>query len=190
MKMIIDGKAVDASNGAVIEVTNPANGRVIDTVPAATEEDVARAVEKAKQGQKKWAQIPVSERGEILLKFVALVEADKEKLARTLSDETGKPITEARGEIANIPISFKAFVERAKHLYGEVIPNGQEKNQEHHVLITTREPIGVIACVIPFNFPCDLFDQKVAPTLLRGTPPLLSLPRIIPSPSVCLPGYW
>ncbi|MDR2095539.1 MAG: aldehyde dehydrogenase family protein [Treponema sp.] len=168
MKMIIDGKPVDASNRAVIDVTNPATGKVIDTIPAATEEDVALAVEKAKQGQKKWAQVPVSEKGEILLKFVALVEENKEKLARLLSDETGKPITEARGEIANIPISFKAFVERAKHLYGEVIPNGQEKNQEHHVLLTVREPIGVVACVIPFNFPCDLFDQKVAPTLLAG----------------------
>ena len=168
MKMIINGQAVDASDGAVIEVTNPANGKVIDTVPAATEQDVALAVEKAKQAQKIWAQVPVSEKGEILLQFVALVEADKEKLARTLSEETGKPISEARGEIANIPIAFKGFVEKAKHLYGEVIPNGQEKNQEHHVLITVREPIGVTACVIPFNFPCDLFDQKVAPALLAG----------------------
>jgi succinate-semialdehyde dehydrogenase/glutarate-semialdehyde dehydrogenase len=141
---------------------------MIDTVPAATEDDVKRAVEKAKQGQKIWAKVPVHEKGDILLKFVALVETNKEKLARTLSQETGKPITEARGEIANIPISFQGFVEKAKHLYGEVIPNGQEKNQEHHVLITTREPIGVIACVIPFNFPCDLFDQKVAPALLAG----------------------
>jgi succinate-semialdehyde dehydrogenase/glutarate-semialdehyde dehydrogenase len=168
MKMIIDGKKADASNGAVIEVTNPANGKVIDTVPAATEADVIRAVERAKAGQKKWAQVPVHEKGDILLKFVALVEENKEKLARTLSDETGKPITEARGEIANIPIAFKAFVEKAKHLYGEVIPQGQEKNQEHHVLLTLKEPIGVVACVIPFNFPCDLFDQKVAPTLLAG----------------------
>ncbi|MDR2631006.1 MAG: aldehyde dehydrogenase family protein [Spirochaetaceae bacterium] len=168
MKMIIGGKAVNASNGAVIEVTNPANGKVIDTVPAATEADVKLAVEKAREGQKKWAEVPVHEKGDILLKFVALVEENKEKLARTLSDETGKPITEARGEIANIPIAFKGFVERAKHLYGEIIPAGQEKNQEHHVLFTLREPIGVVACVIPFNFPCDLFDQKVAPTLLAG----------------------
>jgi succinate-semialdehyde dehydrogenase/glutarate-semialdehyde dehydrogenase len=168
MKMIIGGKGVDASNGAVVEVSNPANGKVIDTVPAATEEDIKRAVAQAKAGQKKWAQVSLHEKGDILLKFVALVEENKEKLARTLSDETGKPITEARGEIANIPISFKSFVERAKHLYGEVIPAGQEKNQEHHVLLTVREPLGVVACVIPFNFPCDLFDQKVAPTLLAG----------------------
>jgi succinate-semialdehyde dehydrogenase/glutarate-semialdehyde dehydrogenase len=168
MKMIIDGKAVDASDKAVIEVTNPANGKVIDTVPQATEADVILAVEKAKKGQKVWAKVPLHEKGDILLKFVTLVEENKEKLARTLSDETGKPITEARGEIANIPIAFKGFIEKAKHLYGDVIPNGQEKNQEHHVLITIREPIGVVACIIPFNFPCDLFDQKVAPTLLAG----------------------
>ncbi|MDR3312472.1 MAG: aldehyde dehydrogenase family protein [Spirochaetaceae bacterium] len=168
MKMSINGKAIDASDKAVIDVLNPATGKVIDTVPAATEADVKLAVDKAKAGQKKWAQVPVHEKGDILLKFVALVEENKEDLARTLSNETGKPITEARGEIANIPIAFKGFVEKAKHLYGEVIPAGMEKNQERHVLITTREPLGVIACVIPFNFPCDLFDQKVAPALLAG----------------------
>ena len=168
MKMIIDGKAVDASNNAVIEVINPANGKVIDTVPAATEADVALAVAKAKSGQKIWAKVPLHEKGDILLKFIALVDENREKLARMLSDETGKPISEARGEIVNIPIAFKGFIERAKHLYGEIIPNGQEKNQERNVLLTVREPVGVVACVIPFNFPCDLFDQKVAPALLAG----------------------
>jgi succinate-semialdehyde dehydrogenase/glutarate-semialdehyde dehydrogenase len=168
MKMIIDGKAVDASGGESIPVTNPATGQVIDTVPSATEADIDLAVRKAKKGQKIWAKVPLHEKGDILLKFVALVEENKEKLARTLSQETGKPITEARGEIANIPISFKSFIEKAKHLYGGIIPNGQEKNQERHVLLTIREPIGIVACVIPFNFPCDLFDQKVAPTLLAG----------------------
>ncbi|MDR3259677.1 MAG: aldehyde dehydrogenase family protein [Fusobacteriaceae bacterium] len=168
MKMIIDGKAVGASNGTTIDVLNPATGKVIDTVPAATEDDIKLAVEKAIIGQKKWAKVPLHQKGEIFEKFLELVEKDKEKLAQTLSQETGKPITEARGEIANIPIAFKAFTERAKHLYGEVIPPGIEKNQDTHIQITVREPIGVVACIIPFNFPCDLFDQKVAPTLLAG----------------------
>jgi succinate-semialdehyde dehydrogenase/glutarate-semialdehyde dehydrogenase len=168
MKMIIDGKEAGASDGKTIDVLNPATGKVIDSIPAATEADVKRAVEKAQAGQKKWAAVPVHEKGDILLKFLALVEENKEDLARTLSNETGKPITEARGEIANIPIAFKGFIERAKHLYGEVIPAGIEKGQENHVQIVTREPIGVIACIIPFNFPCDLFDQKVAPSLLAG----------------------
>lgn len=168
MKLIIDGKRVDASDAAVLEVINPANGHLIDTVPAATKDDVDKAVAAALKGQKEWAKVPVFERGEIMMKFLDLVEKEKEELARTLSNETGKPITEARGEIANIPISFKAFVEKAKHLYGEVISGSMEAGQQNHILMTVREPLGVVACVIPFNFPCDLFDQKVAPSLMAG----------------------
>ena len=168
MKMIINGKFADASDGASIEVINPASGKVIDTVPAATEDDVKRAVACAVEGQIAWNKVPVHERAEIMWKFLDLVEADKEILAQTLSQETGKPISEARGEIANIPISFKAFAEKAKHLYGNVVQGGHEQNQDSHVLLTVREPIGVVACIIPFNFPCDLFDQKVAPALMAG----------------------
>ncbi len=168
MKMFINGVAVDASDGRVVDVINPANGSVVDTVPRATKEDVDRAVNAALAAQKIWAKVPVYEKVEIMYKFIELVEKNKEDLAKTLSDETGKPIVQARAEIGNIPISFKAFSERAKHLYGETIPAGMEAGQDKHVLITRREPIGVVACVIPFNFPCDLFDQKVAPTLLAG----------------------
>lgn len=168
MKMFIGGKSVDASDGQVIKVINPATGAVIDSIPSATEEDVAIAVAEAKRGQKIWSKIPVYEKVEIMYKFLALVERDKEDLAQTLSKETGKPIVEARAEIGNIPIAFKAFSEKAKHLYGETIPAGMEAGQDKHVLITKREAIGVVACIIPFNFPCDLFDQKVAPALLAG----------------------
>ncbi|MBB3171723.1 aldehyde dehydrogenase family protein [Parvibacter caecicola] len=168
MKMFIDGKAVEASTGETIDVVNPATGAVVDTVPAATAEDVAHAVACAKAAQKVWAKVPTWQRAEIMMKFLELVERDKEQLARTLSDETGKPITEARAEIGNIPIAFKAFSERAKHLYDEVITAGSEPGQETTVVITRKEPLGVVVAVIPFNFPCDLFDQKVAPALLAG----------------------
>lgn len=168
MKMIINGKAVDASNKEVLEILNPATGKVIDTVPQATMDDVNSAVAAAKAAQKIWAKVPVYERAEIMMKFIELVEENKEDLARTLSDETGKPIKEARAEIGNIPIAFKAFSEKAKHLYGEVVPAGLEAGQDKNILFTQREPIGVVVCVIPFNFPCDLFDQKVAPALLAG----------------------
>ncbi len=168
MKMIINGKAADASDHKVLNVINPATGEIIDTVPSATADDVNAAVAAAKAAQKIWAKVPVCEKTEIMFKFISLVEENKEDLARTLSDETGKPITEARGEIANIPISFKAFSEKAKHLYGEVVPAGLEAGQDKNLLFTQREPLGVVACIIPFNFPCDLFDQKVAPALLTG----------------------
>lgn len=168
MKMYIGGKPADASDKAAIDVINPATGKVIDTVPAATEEDIKTAVEKAEVAQKIWAKVPVYQKVNIMYRFLELVEENKEELAQTLCAETGKPITEARAEIGNIPIAFKAFSERAKHLYGETIPAGMEAGQDNNFLIVKREPIGVIACVIPFNFPCDLYDQKVAPALLSG----------------------
>ena len=127
-----------------------------------------KAVACAKAAQKKWAAVPVSEKVEIMYRFLDIVDDNKEKLAQVLSQETGKPIVEARAEIGNIRIGFSGFCEKAKHLYGKTFPAGLEPGQDKHVLITKKEPIGVIACVIPFNFPCDLFDQKVAPTLLAG----------------------
>lgn len=168
MKMVINGKLADSSDGKTLDVINPATGTVIDTVPSASKEDILAAIAAAKSGQKLWAKVPVYEKVEILKKFIALVLKNKEDLARTLSDETGKPIKEARAEIGNIPIAFEAFSEKAKHLYGETIPAGMEAGQDKNFLFTQREPIGVVACIIPFNFPCDLFDQKVAPALLSG----------------------
>lgn len=168
MKMLINGKQVDASDGKTLDVINPATGTIIDTVPSASKEDILTAIAAAKSAQKIWAKVPVYEKAEILKKFISLVLKNKEDLARTLSDETGKPIREARAEIGNIPIAFEAFSEKAKHLYGETIPAGMEAGQDKNFLFTQREPIGVVACVIPFNFPCDLFDQKVAPALLSG----------------------
>ena len=177
MKMIINGAWTDAFDKGTFDVFNPANGEYIDSAPFAREQDVELAVAAAKKAQKIWAKVPIYDKGEILMRFVAMVERDKEELAKLLSAESGKPIREARAEIANIPIAFKGFVERAKHLYGEVIPNGVEAGQEHHLVMTVREPIGVIACIIPFNFPCDLFDQKVAPTLLAGNAAIVKPPE-------------
>ncbi|HBK59811.1 MAG TPA: hypothetical protein DDZ84_03325 [Firmicutes bacterium] len=129
---------------------------------------IRNAVAAAKAAQKTWAKVPVYEKAAIIKRFIELVQENKEDLARTLSDETGKPIREARAEIADIPIASEAFSDKAKHLYSEVVPPGLEAERESNILMTQREPIGVVACVIPFNFPCDLYDQKVAPALLSG----------------------
>ena len=168
MKMIINGKKVDSESGKTFDITNPATGEVIELVPMATEKDLSLAVDAAVIGQKEWAKIPVWQRSEVLRKFLNIVDLNKEELAQTLCAENGKPITEARIEIANINIGFSGFIERAKHYYGSIIPPGQEQGQESNVQLVTREPIGVVVCIIPFNFPCDLFDQKVAPALMMG----------------------
>ena len=168
MKNLIGYEWKEARDGATIEVVNPATQELIDTVPNVTEEDVDEAVKIAVIEQKKWEKVSIYERAEKLYKFVDLVEDNKERLATLLSNETGKPINEARGEIANVRIGVRAFVERAKHFYGESIPAGTEAGQETTMQITKRYPIGVIAAIIPFNFPSDLFCQKVPPALLMG----------------------
>jgi succinate-semialdehyde dehydrogenase/glutarate-semialdehyde dehydrogenase len=107
------------------------------------------------------------------MKFVSLVERDKDILAKLLSDETGKPITEAYGEIANVSIGVPAFCEKAKHEYGNMIPAGQEAGNENTLQYTVQAPLGVVVAIIPFNFPSDLFCQKVPPALLMGNSVIL-----------------
>lgn len=115
VKNLIGYEWKDASNGATIEVVNPATQELIDTVPNVTEQDVEEAAKVAEIEQKKWAKTSIYERAEKLYKFVDLVEENKERLAILLSNETGKPIKEARGEIANVRIGVRGFIEKAKH---------------------------------------------------------------------------
>lgn len=173
MKNLIGKDWCDASNSKTITITNPATNEIIDTVPESTEEDCDRAVKAAKAGQKIWAKKPLHERGKILMKFVELVEKNKDELAKLLSDETGKPITEAYGEIANVSIGIPAFVEKAKHEYGNMIPRGQEAGNELTLQYTVQAPLGVVVAIIPFNFPSDLFCQKVPSALLMGNSVIL-----------------
>lgn len=168
MKMIIGDKFAEASNNETISVTNPYDGSVLDTIPHATREDVDLAVQCAAEAQKSWKNVPVYQRAELAMAFVELVRQHKDELAETMTRESGKTITESRNEINNVFTSWPAFCEKAKHLYGEVIPSGMERGHDKNIVLTKREPVGVVACIIPFNFPCNMFSQKVAPALLSG----------------------
>lgn len=172
-KNLIGNKWLDASDGGVITITNPATGQVIDTVPESTARDCDAAVQAAKKGQKIWVKRPLHERAKILMKFVSLVEKNKDELAKLLCAETGKPIKEAYGEIANVSVGVPAFCEKAKHEYGKMIPAGQEAGNENTLQYTVQAPLGVVVAIIPFNFPSDLFCQKVPPALLMGNSVIL-----------------
>lgn len=177
MKMIINGKFVDSSDKTVLEIVNPYTGKLYDTVPNASPKDVDLAVTTAHKGYLMWKDVPLVEKVGILKKFLDLVDKNKDDLALTLSCETGKPLSQAYAEIGNIRIGFEGFIEKAKHLYGNVVPFGTEAGQEKTLQLTLREPVGVVACIIPFNFPCDLFDQKVAPALLAGNAVVVKPPH-------------
>ncbi len=180
MKSLIGKEWRDAKDGKVIEVMNPATGELVDTVPSLSAEEVNEAVDYAEAAQKEWADIPVYQRCEIMMKFVKLVEGNKEELARLLSDETGKPIKEARNEIANISIGVPAYVEKVKHEYGNLIPRGTEKGQDNTIQYTIQQPLGVMVAIIPFNFPSDIFINKIPPALLMGNSAILKPASVNP----------
>ena len=173
MKSLIGSSWRDSSDGKVINVMNPATNELVDTVPSLTKEDVEEAIKYAKNKQKEWEALSVVARCEILTKFAALVEKNKDELAKLLSDETGKPIKEAYNEIANIGIGVPAYVEKVKHEYGNIIYRGTEKGQENTIQYTIQQPLGVVVAIIPFNFPSDIFINKVPPALLMGNAVIL-----------------
>lgn len=180
MKSLIGNKWCDSSDGKVIEVYNPATGELVDTVPSLTKEDVETAIDYADAHQKDWEAKSVIERCEVLSRFAELVEENKDELAMLLSKETGKPIKEAYNEIANIQIGVPGYVEKVKHEYGNIVYRGTEKGQENTIQYTIQQPLGVVVAIIPFNFPSDIFINKVPPALLMGNAVILKPASINP----------
>lgn len=167
MKMMIDGKRVDAKNNATIQVLNSATQEFVDTVPAATEEDVQRAIAAAQEGKTLWGGTPQYKRSEILFKCADAIDQNLEALARSLSTEMGKVITEARAEVDCAAQIFRGFAEMANHFYGQTMSEFQ-KGSETDIIFTKHEPLGVVACITPFNYPIELCYHKVAAALAVG----------------------
>jgi len=180
MKSLIGREWRDSSDGKVIEVYNPATNELIDTVPSLTKEDVEEAIDYADAHQKEWEAKSVIERCAVLSKFAQLVEQNKDELALLLSKETGKPIKEAYNEIANIQIGVPGYVEKVKHEYGDIIYRGTEAGQENTIQYTIQQPLGVVVAIIPFNFPSDIFINKVPPALLMGNAVILKPASVNP----------
>ena len=180
MKSLIGNKWCDSSDGKVIEVYNPATNELVDTVPSLTKEDVERAIDYADAHQLDWEAKSVIERCEVLSRFAELVEENKDELAMLLSKETGKPIKEAYNEIANIGIGVPGYVEKVKHEYGNIVYRGTEKGQENTIQYTIQQPLGVVVAIIPFNFPSDIFINKVPPALLMGNAVILKPASVNP----------
>ena len=168
MKMFIGGKAVESSDHKTIDVLNSATQEKIDTIPAATAEDVERAIKIAQEGKKRWSRAPMHERAKILLKCADALEPKIDELAKLLSTEMGKIIREARGEVDCAVQILRAYVERAKHFYGETMTTDSQPSCDKDIIFTRREPLGVVACISPFNYPVELCMHKVAAALSVG----------------------
>ncbi len=166
MKMYLAGEWVDRDEK--IDVVNPFNGQVFDTVPRGSVEDVQTAIASADRGAKVMASMSGYQRYEILTRAVALMKERVDDLGRTITMEEGKIIGEGVGEAERAIQTMTGSAEEAKRLFGEVVPLDGAPTWTGQLGFTLRVPCGVVAAISPFNFPLNLVAHKVGPALAAG----------------------
>jgi succinate-semialdehyde dehydrogenase/glutarate-semialdehyde dehydrogenase len=163
-KALIGGERVFAASGETLEVKNPATGALIATVPACGAAEARAAVDAASAAFPEWKARTAKERSAVLKRWFSLIIENQEDLAKLISMEQGKPLTESRGEIAYSAGYVEWFAEEAKRAYGEVIPEPLRGRK----VIVVKEPVGVVATITPWNFPLAMLARKVAPAVAAG----------------------
>ena len=160
----VDGQWIDADSGETLAVSNPATGETIAEIARCGTAETRRAIEAASRALVGWRQITVKERAAILRKWFELVMENQEDLAHIMTAEQGKPLAEARAEIAYGANYIEWFAEEAKRVYGDMIaPPSMDKR-----IVVIKQPIGVVACVTPWNLPSAMLTRKIAPALAAG----------------------
>ncbi|MBA6118348.1 NADP-dependent succinate-semialdehyde dehydrogenase [Pseudomonas putida] len=160
----INGEWLDADSGQTIKVTNPATGEVIGTVPKMGTAETRRAIEAADKALPAWRALTAKERSAKLRRWFELMIENQDDLARLMTTEQGKPLAEAKGEIAYAASFIEWFAEEAKRVYGDTIPGHQPDKR----LIVIKQPIGVTAAITPWNFPAAMITRKAGPALAAG----------------------
>ena len=163
-QLYIDGNWCNAAQGEWFAVMNPATGEEIIRVADATSIDAERAIAAAAKAQQLWAATTAKERSRLLRLWFDAVMDHQEELAQLLTLEQGKPLTEARGEIAYGASYIDWFADEARRIYGDVIA----PPDNHKRIITLKQPVGVVAAITPWNFPNAMLARKMAPALAAG----------------------
>ncbi|MBO6784306.1 MAG: aldehyde dehydrogenase family protein, partial [Alphaproteobacteria bacterium] len=163
-KCYVNGEWADADSGETIDVTNPADGSVIGTVPRMGASETRRAIEAAEDAQKEWRKLTGKERAAVLRKWYELMMEHQEDLAVLMTTEQGKPLSESRGEIAYAAGFIEWFGEEAKRIYGDTIPGHTRDTR----IVVMKEPVGVTAAITPWNFPAAMITRKAGPALAAG----------------------
>ena len=162
-RCFIDGEWIGA-DGATIDVTNPATGELIVKIPSLGVDYVRRAVDAAERAQKDWAARPAKERSAILRKWFDLIMANQDDLGAIMTAEQGKPLTEAKGEVAYAASFIEFYAEEAKRVYGSIVPAPTTDRR----IVVLKQPIGVCAAITPWNFPSAMITRKAGPALAAG----------------------
>ena len=160
----INGEWVDADSGAVLEVTNKATGEIIGTVPKMGANETRRSIDAANNAMSAWRTKTAKERAGILRRWYELMLENQEDLALLMTAEQGKPLAESKGEILYAASFLEWFAEEGKRVYGDVIPSFAPGKR----VIVTKEPIGVVAAITPWNFPHAMITRKSGPAIAAG----------------------
>ncbi|MGY3918404.1 NAD-dependent succinate-semialdehyde dehydrogenase [Aeromonas eucrenophila] len=160
----IDGHWCEAHDGRQFAVLNPATGEIITQVPDMGEADTRRAIEAAHGAQPAWAALTAKERSTRLYAWFELIMANQTELARIMTREQGKPLAEAKGEVAYGASFIQWFAEEGKRAYGRTIPGFSGDRR----LATIKQPVGVVAAITPWNFPIAMITRKAGPALAAG----------------------
>jgi len=179
---LVDGAWIDADDGATLEVRDPADNGLLGSVPRMGEAETRRAVAAAVRAQSDWRGVTAEGRAAILRRWFDLVMRDQEPLARLLTAEQGKPLAEARAEIAYAASFIEWFAEEARRIYGDVIPSPSPDSR----ILVFKEPVGVVAAITPWNFPSAMVTRKVAPALAAGCAVVLKPASLTPFSALAL----
>ena len=163
-KCYINGQWVEASNGACLEVNNPATGGIVGTVPKLGREETRQAIAAADAALPAWRALTAKERAVCLRRWYDLIMANQKDLALLMTTEQGKPLAESMGEIAYGGAFIEWFAEEARRIYGEVIPPHQTDKR----VVVIKRPVGVCAAITPWNFPTAMIARKAGPALAAG----------------------
>ncbi|MBT2652918.1 aldehyde dehydrogenase [Oceanobacillus sp. ISL-73] len=163
-QMYINGEFVHASSNETLDVTNPATEEVISKVPKASLEDTRRAIDGSVQAQKEWAKLPSSERATYLFAISKEIRSNIDEYAKIISEEMGKPLDQAVVEVSVTAEYFEYIAGWARKYEGEIVPSDRENEN----ILVFKQPIGVVAGILPWNFPFFLIARKAAPAILTG----------------------
>ena len=181
--LFIDGAQTDSSSGAESTIRDPATGEEIASVARASPADVDRAVQAAHSAYQEgaWRRAPVRERRDVLRRIADIVRRDHEQIAHLESQNAGKPISAARGEIGAVAAAFDYYAGAVDKFHGQTIPS-----QAKGTLLTFREPIGVCAAITPWNFPMAILSWKVSPALAMGNSVVVKPAEVTPLTALAL----
>jgi succinate-semialdehyde dehydrogenase / glutarate-semialdehyde dehydrogenase len=160
----VAGRWCDADDGESADVSNAATGEILGKVPYMGRAETRRAIEAAKNAWEKWREVPARDRSAILRKWHDLMLANVDDLGKLMTAEQGKPLAEAKGEVAYAAGFIEWFAEEAKRVYGDTIPSPWEDRR----LVVIKQPIGVCAAITPWNFPAAMITRKLGPALAAG----------------------